>query len=102
MAPVPFGGNWTSTDTDGSAQTMEIGIAADGSTQMTVHDDAATAACAGAAATVTGTGLLDGIGDLVITLTSLTCADGSEPAVRPENVGTCTLRYDIDADTFTV
>ena len=74
-----FLGSWTSTDTDGSAQTMEIERSDDGSAQMTLHDDAATALCSGAAANVTGTGALDSRGDLVVTISGLSCDDGSEP-----------------------
>ena len=75
--------------------------AGDGSAQMTLHDDAATVACSGAAATVTGTGQLQNADDLVITISDLTCGDGSEPAVPGANLGAYTFAYDSESDTLT-
>ena len=80
---------------------MEIGIAGDGSAQMTLHDDAASVACSSAAATVTGTGQLQNPGDLVIAISDLTCGDGSEPAVPGANLGAYTFAYDRESDTLT-
>jgi hypothetical protein len=94
---VVFSGNWTSTDTDGSAQTMTITTTGDGSAQMTLHDAAAGAMCAGAAATVTGNGELNGGGELIITTSNLSCDDGSQPAGELSY----SFTHDRESDTLT-
>lgn len=96
-----FLGGWTSIDTDGSAQTMEIATTDDGSAQITIHDAAATAACAGVAATVAGTGELDSRGGLAVVISGLTCEDGSEPSVLAEELGDVMFTYDRQSDTLT-
>ena len=96
-----FLGGWTSTDTDGSAQTMEIATTDDGSAQITIHDAAATAACAGVAATVAGTGELDSRGGLAVVISGLTCEDGSEPAVPADELSDVMFTYDRQSDTLT-
>jgi hypothetical protein len=90
-------GSWTSTDTDGSVQTMTIIITGDGSAQVTLHDAAAGAMCAGAAATVTGNGELNSGGELIIATSNLTCDDGSQPAGE---LG-YTFTHDSESDTLT-
>ncbi|MFZ1491529.1 MAG: hypothetical protein WAS51_16450 [Ilumatobacteraceae bacterium] len=78
--PEPFVGSWVSTDTDGSSQTMQIVRSGD-EYEVVVRDDVATAACAGAAATIAGTGLLETDDRLVIAQPELTCDDGTTPAI---------------------
>lgn len=73
----PFLGTWLSTDMDGSNQTMTIG-AEDVAVEIVVHDDSATV-CSGAPSTMTGTGRLEGAGELLIPAPILTCDDGTEP-----------------------
>jgi len=68
---------------------------------MTMHDDAASVACAGAGATVTGSGEMGIGGVLVITVSDLTCDDGSQAAVSGPDVGTFTFSYDVESDTIT-
>ena len=83
VPPEPFVGVWVSTDTDGSSQTMEIVRSGTDEYEVVVRDDAATGACAGAAATMTGTGLLETDERLVIARPELTCDDGTTPSVGP-------------------
>lgn len=74
-----FDGSWVSTDTDGSAQTLDIGHA--GTEYTIVVHDAAASVCSGFAATMSGTGRLAGHDTLVIPEPILTCDDASAPAV---------------------
>lgn len=74
---------WVSTDTDGSSQTMEIIRSGDGEYEVVVRDEAATAACSNAPATMTGTGLLETEETLVIAAPELTCDDGTMPRIGP-------------------
>ena len=101
LPPGPFVGVWLSTDTDGSSQTMEIERSDDGSAQMTLHDAAATALCSSAAASVTGTGALDSRGDLVVTISGLSCDDGSEPRLSAPIESGYTFTYHRQSDTLT-
>ena len=80
---APFVGVWVSTDPDGSSQTMEIVRSGTDGYGVVVHDDAATAACAGVAATMTGTGLLETPERLVIAQPELICDDGAVPRMGP-------------------
>ncbi|MFL6206903.1 MAG: hypothetical protein ACJ739_16295 [Acidimicrobiales bacterium] len=78
LPPSDYVGTWESTDTDGSSQTLVLRESGDGDHAMVLHDDAATGACAGAAATISGTGRLQGDGTLVVAA-ELTCDDGTTP-----------------------
>jgi hypothetical protein len=81
-APVdPFAGVWLSTDTDGSHQTMEINRSETDGYDVVIRDEAATAACAGAASTMTGPGRLATATSLVIAQPELTCDDGTLPSI---------------------
>jgi hypothetical protein len=100
-AEAVFLGAWASTDTDGSSQTLDITVPKGTRVEIVVHDAAATAACAGAAATMTGAGELDSTGDLVITISGLVCEDGSAPAVPAEDLGDLVFAYDRASDTLT-
>ena len=68
----PFVGVWLSTDTDGSSQTMEIARSGTDDYDVVIRDEAATAACAGGASTLTGAGLLATDTSLVIAQPELT------------------------------
>ena len=81
--PAPFVGVWVSTDTDGSSQTMEIVRSGTDEYEVVVRDDAATGACAGGAATMTGSALLETDERLVIAQPELTCDDGTTPSIGP-------------------
>ncbi len=85
VAPIPprepFVGVWVSTDTDGSSQTMDIVRSGTDEYEVVVRDDAASVACAGAAATMTGTGRLVTDVTLLIAQPVLTCDDGTVPAI---------------------
>ena len=81
--PEPFVGVWVSIDTDGSSQTMNIVRSGVDEYRVVVRDDAATGACAGAAATTTGDGRLETDQRLVIAQPELTCDDGSVPGIGP-------------------
>ena len=79
----PFVGGWSSTDTDGSSQTMDIVRSDTDQFDVVVRDDAATVACAGSASTMTGAGLLVTDVRLVIAQPELTCDDGTTPSLGP-------------------
>jgi hypothetical protein len=69
---------WVSTDIDGSTQTMVVRTTGEGAFDIVARDDSA-GVCSGTPSTMTGTGRLNGAGDLVIPSPVLTCNDGSEP-----------------------
>ena len=103
--PSPFAGTWTSTDTDGSSQTMGIQHADGDEHEVVLHDDAATA-CSGAPATVTGTARLSSVTELVVPQPVATCDDGSTPMTpdgqRLDEVLTeITFVHDPDTGTLT-
>ena len=62
---------------------MEIVRSGTNEYEVVVRDDVATAACAGAAATMTGTGRLGSIERLVIAQPELTCDDRTIPRPGP-------------------
>lgn len=104
----PYVGSWESTDTDGSHQSMVIRRSGSGEHLVVMHDDLATGACAGAPATVTGTGLVETDGTLRISA-EVTCDDGStpapqgDPAVAPElRDGLAHLTFAHDQETGTL
>jgi hypothetical protein len=79
----PFVGVWLSTDTDGSSQTMQIARSGTDEYQVVMRDEAATAACAGGASTLSGIGRLATHTSLVIAQPELTCDDGTIPSLGP-------------------
>ena len=79
----PFVAVWLSTDTDGSSQTMEIARSGTDEYEVVIRDEAATAACAGGASTLTGAGRLATDTSLVIAQPELTCDDGTIPPIGP-------------------
>src|SRR5215204_290368 len=83
---------------------MEIVRSGTDEYDVVVHDDAATVACAGAAATMTGTGRLVTDVTLLIAQPVLTCDDGSVPAVGPPpqaDIANLTLDRDPVSDELT-
>ena len=70
---------WVSTDTDGSSQTMEIARSGTDEYDVVIRDEAAAAACAGGASTLTGAGRLATDTSLVMDQPDLTCDDGTTP-----------------------
>jgi hypothetical protein len=92
-----FRGNWTSTDTDGSHQTLAVG----GSGQARHHsvfytDDAATRACGGDPAQGTGSGTVDG--GTMYAKVALTCLPGGN---HFRTRLTLAYTYDQGTDTLT-
>jgi len=88
----PFHGNWKSTDTDGSRQSMAFGGHADWR-NVTLRDNDATA-CGGGTAVVKGKGA---VADTVLTVTfRVHCASGAEVADTPY-----TFTYDSTTNTLT-
>ena len=67
-------GHWTSIDTDGSSQTLDIMGAGIGPYAMFLFDDSATNACGGAPARFVGTGATDG--DTLVMVGTLSCLPG--------------------------
>jgi hypothetical protein len=101
----PFLGTWVTTDLDGSTQTMTIGASGDDAVEIVVHDDFASV-CSGAPSTMTGTGRLEGAGELVIPSPVLTCDDGSEPEALSgppfqEQLRNLTFIHDPQTDALT-
>ena len=74
-APVSvFRGTWTSIDTDGSSQRLDIAGSGRGAYGMTLVDDSATAACGGQPARVVGPGVSDG--NTLVMTAHLVCVPG--------------------------
>ena len=73
-ASGPLAGTWASVDTDGSNQTLDIRGSGAHVYSMFYVDDAATGACGGDPAQVTGPGYVDG--DTVTMVGVLTCRPG--------------------------
>ena len=96
----PFVAVWLSTDTDGSSQTMEIARSGTDEYEVVIRDEAATAACAGGASTLTGAGLLATDTSLVIAQPELTCDDGTTPAIGPPPQAEL-ANFTLDLDTAT-
>ncbi len=96
----PFVGVWLSTDTDGSSQTMEIARSGTDEYEVVIRDEAATAACAGGASTLTGTGRLATDTSLVIAQPELTCDDGTIPPIGPPPQAEL-ANFTLDLDTAT-
>ena len=96
----PFVGVWLSTDTDGSSQTMEIARSGTDEYEVVIRDEAATAACAGGASTLTGAGRLATDTSLVIAQPELTCDDGTTPPIGPPPQAEL-ANFTLDLDTAT-
>ncbi len=109
LALVPFGavtaasapddafrGTWTSIDTDGSNQFLNIRGRGEGIHAMSLYDDSATNACDGSPAHLQGTGLVHG--DSLLMRGTLTCIPGGNRLT-----GRISLRfvYDSGSDTLT-
>jgi hypothetical protein len=95
-AQGPLAGTWTSTDTDGSNQTLTITGSGRRAYAVTYFDDAATSLCDGAPAMVTGSGRVDG--DDLFTRGAATCLPGGN---RLRGVITIDYTYDAASDTLT-
>ncbi len=73
--PRPFRGTWTSVDIpDGSAQRLVLNGGGSGNYSVHYYDEAATTACDGAPAQVTGSGTADG--NELAARGTLTCQPG--------------------------
>jgi hypothetical protein len=101
----PFLGTWVTADLDGSTPTMVIQVSGGESVEILVHDDFASV-CSGAPSTMTGTGRLEGTGELVIPSPVLTCDDGSEPQALSgppleEQLQNLSFAHDPRTDTLT-
>ena len=114
-APVPpaekekqesaFIDTWVNTDLDASAQTMVIRASGEDTFEIVVRD-ASARVCSGAPSTMTGTGRLNGAGELVIPSPAYTCDDGSEPKVESgppleQLLRDFTFVHDRETDTLT-
>jgi hypothetical protein len=96
----PFMGMWLSTDTDGSSQTMEIARSGADDYDVVIRDEAATAACARGASTLTGVGLLATSTSLLVAQPRLTCDDGTTPTIGPPPQAEL-ANFTLDLDTAT-
>ena len=93
-AQGPLAGSWTSTDSDGSNQTLEIRGSGHHVYAMVYYDDSATGACDGSPARIPGRGLVDG--DHVLQVGSLICLPGGKKF--KVQLG---YTYDANTDTLT-
>jgi hypothetical protein len=92
----PLAGTWTSIDTDGSNQTLDI-MGSGGHVYSKIYvDEAATGACDGNPATITGPGFVDG--DVVVLNGALTCLPGGNVFRSRITVG---FVHDSSTDTLT-
>jgi hypothetical protein len=89
-------GSWTSIDTDGSNQTLDITGAGNRVYAMVYVDDAATGACGGDPARLSGPGFADG--DDVLMVAALVCLPGGNDFRGRLAVG---FHYDSETDTLT-
>lgn len=92
----PLAGTWTSVDTDGSNQTLDIAGSGARVYSMVYVDDAATDACGGDPARITGPGHVEGDG--VVMVGTLTCSPGGNPLRHRIALG---FAYDGSDDTLT-
>jgi hypothetical protein len=93
-----FTGTWTSTDLDGSNQTLWIsGSGAAGRHAVSLFDDAASQACAGAPARAQGSGLAE---DGVLMWSGTITCPGTGKGPIQGRVGLMTLMYDEGSDTL--
>lgn len=95
-ASGPLSGTWTSVDTDGSNQTLDIRGSGVHVYSMSYIDDAATSACSGDPAQIIGPGHPDG--DSLTMVGSLTCLPGGNFIRSRIVIG---FVYDGSADTLT-
>jgi hypothetical protein len=92
-----FRGSWTSTDNDGSHQTLDIqGSGQGGHHAMFLFDDFTSGACEGSPAHVQGAGVVDG--DRLVMTGTLTCMPGGNPLRFRVSI---TFEYNPDTDTLT-
>lgn len=89
-------GTWTSVDSDGSNQTLEIMGAGNHAYSMIYYDDSATNACDGDPARVTGPGFVDG-NDLLMA-GAIVCLPGGNPLRTRIDIS---YVYDAGTDTLT-
>lgn len=94
-ASGPLAGTWTSIDTDGSNQTLDIMGSGRHAYSMIFVDDVATSACDGDPAMLTGPGVVDG--DVLVMTGALTCLPGGSLFPR----FTLDFVYDSSTDTLT-
>jgi hypothetical protein len=85
-----FGGTWTSTDTDGSHQQLDVRGTNPVIRAVSYYDDAASI-CGGAPARIPGTGAIDG--DTLILSGVLACVPGGTP------LGRVTVEYVYESST---
>jgi hypothetical protein len=93
----PLAGRWTSTDVDGSSQTLRIRGAGTPVYAMTLRDDVTTGVCGGPPAKVVGHGVADEDG--VWMSGPLVCLPGGNPLPR-QRIGIF-FEYDGTSDTLT-
>ncbi len=91
----PLAGTWTSTDTDGSHQTLDITGSGNRVYSMVYVDDSATGACGGDPARFSGPGFVDG--DSVLMVGTLVCQPRGNPLKGRLEVS---FQHDAEADTL--
>ena len=100
----PFAGTWVSFGADGGTQTMTVEARSDGSVEIVVTDDVASA-CDGTSSTMTGAGQIEDGSALVIPAPDYRCDDGREPETRqgpPLEEQLRNLTFVLDPETGTL
>lgn len=92
----PLAGEWASTDTDGSHQTLDITGIGNPVYSMVYVDDSATAACAGNPARLSGPGYVDG--DRLFMVAALVCLPGGNHLRQRSTIA---FQHDAEDDTLT-
>jgi hypothetical protein len=89
-------GRWTSVDTDGSHQTLDIRGSGSRAYAVVYVDDSATSVCGGAPARISGPGYVDG--DSLVAVGVLVCLPGGNVLRERLAIG---YQYDAATDTLT-
>lgn len=89
-------GTWTSIDTDGSHQTLDIMGSGNHAYSMIYTDDSATGGCDGNPARISGPGYVDG--DELFRAGTLVCLPGGNEFRERIGIG---FAYDTGSDTLT-
>ena len=89
-------GTWTSVDSDGSNQTLDIMGAGNHVYSMIYFDESATNACGGHPARISGPGFVDG--DDLVHVGAVVCLPGGNPFRERLAIG---YAYDAGTDTLT-
>jgi hypothetical protein len=95
-ASGPLAGTWTSVDNDGSNQVLDISGSGNRAYSMAYTDDAATGACGGDPARISGPGFVEG--EDLLMVGSIVCLPGGNGLRERISIF---FDYDAGSDTLT-